>query len=98
METYSFDYEKGRNRSIRVSAETGDVAKAAAALLVKSIQRKQEDREAVKELTAVAIQRQKLADEFRWKGPTGEAIRQYHLAKSREAIEAAARIIAEGER
>jgi hypothetical protein len=98
MELYEFGYRKGRNRTIRVSAETGDVAKAAGELLLKAVQRKQSDRQAVKELTDAALRWRRHADSFRWKGPDGEAIRRFYIEKSQKAIDAAGRIIAEGER
>jgi hypothetical protein len=94
METYSFDYRKDRNRTIKVSAETDDVARAAAELLMKSIQRKQEDREKVKELTAAAIHWRKQADKIT---RPSDDIKRYYIEKSRRAIELAGHILAEGE-
>jgi hypothetical protein len=96
--SYSFGYLKGRNRTIKVTAETDDIAKAAANLLMKAVQRKQEDREAVKDLTDAAIRSRKLAESYRWKGPDAEEIRKHYLAKAADYIKEAAQIIAEGER
>jgi predicted alpha-1,6-mannanase (GH76 family) len=95
VKSYEFGYKKGRNRTIKVSAETDDVAKAAADLLLKSVQRKQEDREAVRELTAVARYWREQADKIT---RPSDAIKSVYLARSREAIDAAGRILAEGER
>ena len=95
MKSYEFGCRKGRNRTIKVSAETDDIAKAAGELLLKSIQRKAKDREAVKALTDAAIHWREQADKI---SRPSDDLRRHYLAKSREAIEAAGRIIAEGER
>jgi hypothetical protein len=95
MSQYSFEYRKGRNRSIGVTAESDDVAKAAANLLVKSIQRKQKDREAVKALTDAAIHWRRQADSIT---RPSDNLKRFYIEKSRKAIAAAGRIIAEGER
>lgn len=78
---------------ITVQADSTDVAKAARDLLQKAIDRNARDRELVRALTDAAIKWQRQADALTQ--PTSE-LKRFYVEKSRRAIDAAGRILAEG--
>jgi hypothetical protein len=83
---------------VTVEAWNKDIAEAARSLLQKAIDRNARDEPLIKALTDSAIRWRRQAESFRWRGPDAEGLRKYYLAKSQNAIDEAARIIAEGER